>query len=468
MPPPEATLEEVAKEVKNDVKGLNESVKGVKESFEGLEKSLHDLRTDYEEAKSKGDEELGQFKEKHEKQITDFMTRMESFDELIKKANERIDNAETFMTRPEFQGAETPEDRKALLKEAREFKASYFAVRGKRFTEEDLEEVDYDEMKEYNRVFRKFLRKGDDATKGAKPEDVKALQAGVDPDGGYLVTPQVSNRIVQKMFEISPIRSIATIERISTDIFRIPVDKEDVDLEWVGETNLPSTSGTPKVDMKEIPAHEVATRPKAYQQLLEDAAYDVEGWLARKLADRFARGEATEFVKGNSPAKPRGFTTYPAGTSWGQIQQIATGADSSYTYAGLINIMTALKEKYLTNAVWVTNRASMAKFLVLQDGANQYIFAPSLLQGPGGVRVFSPVLLGFPLKLAADMPALATNSLSCAFGDFREGYIIVDRLGMTVQRDPFTQKPAIEFYTRKRVGGDVVNFEAIVLGKCNT
>ncbi len=310
---------------------------------------------------------------------------------------------------------------------------------------------------EHKAAFRAYLRKGDDA--GLAQIELKALSVGTDPEGGYTVTPAMSETIVATVFDSSPVRAVAAVEAIGSDSLELLVDKADAGAGWVAETGTPAETTSPDLAKVIIPVHEVYAEPRATQKLIDDSSIDIESWLAVKVADKFARMEATAFVGGTGVGQPRGYLTYPAGTAWSQIEQIVSGSTSLLTADGLIDLQHGLKEAYDAGAVWLVNRSTLGAIRKLTDANNQYLWQPGLQSG--GVET----LLGRPIHTASDMPAVAANALAVAYGDFRRGYQIVDRIGIRVLRDPFTAKPFVKFYSTKRVGGDVVNFEAIKLQK---
>lgn len=313
------------------------------------------------------------------------------------------------------------------------------------------------QLRDYKAAYGEYLRRGE--ADGLAELETKALSVGSDPDGGYTVTPEMSERIVTTVFESSPIRRLATVETISSSSLELIVDDDEPGAGWVAETGSRTETTTPQVRKKEIVAHELYAEPRATQKLLDDAGFPLETWLAGKVADRFARMEATAFVSGDGVGKPRGILTYPAGTSYGQIEQVNSGGASALTADGLIDLQNALKEAYLSDAVWVMKRSTIAEVRKLKDSNGQYLWQPGLAQGD------PPTLLGHPVVAADDMPAIAANALAVAFGNFGAAYTVVDRIGIRVLRDPFTAKPWVKFYTTKRVGGDVVNFEAIKIQK---
>lgn len=321
------------------------------------------------------------------------------------------------------------------------------------------------DMDAYKAAFDTFIRKGEEVM---GPDERKALSVGTDPDGGYVVNPDLSGRIVMKVFETSPMRAYASIQVISTDALEGLYDLNEASSGWVGETESRSETNTPQIGKWRIPAHELYAKPKATQKLLDDASINMEAWLASKVAEKFARDEAAAFVTGNGINKPRGFLTYTAGTTLpGTIEQFPTGASAALASApdggdALINALYGLKQQYRANATWFMNRATTKLVRKAKDSDGAYLWSPGIQAGQPAT------LLGYPVAAFEDMPDPAASSLSIAVGDMREAYQIVDRLGIRTLRDPYSAKPYVEFYTTKRVGGDVVNFEAIKLIRFNT
>ncbi len=308
----------------------------------------------------------------------------------------------------------------------------------------------------YEKAFTSYLRKGVD---NGLEVQVKALSVGSDPDGGYLVTPTMSQKIVTAIFETSPIRQLASVETISSDALEMLDDHNAAAAGWVAETGMPSETSAPQIAKRSILAHELYAQPKATQKLIDDSAINVEEWLARKVADIFGRMENAAFVNGTGVGQPRGFLTYAAGTAWGQIQQVSSGVSGQITGDKLIEVFYALKDAYMRRASFMMNRSVAQQVRTLKTSTNQYLWQPGLSAGA------PDTLLGVPVYMASDMPVAASASLSVAVGDFQSAYQVVDRLGISVLRDPFTEKPFVKFYTTKRTGGDVVNFEAIKILK---
>lgn len=311
---------------------------------------------------------------------------------------------------------------------------------------------------EYQKAFCNYLRKGMDA--GLEAIESKALSVGSDPDGGYLVTPSMSENIVKVIAENSPMREIASVEVISSDALEIIQDKDEASAGWTTETGTVSDTNTPQIAKKNIPVHELYAQPKATQKLVDDSAIDIEAWLAEKVSEVFYRLENKAFIDGDGVGSPRGILTYSAGTDWGEIQQVNSGASAALTADGLVQLYYALKDEYARNATFLMNRSSIQAVRLLKEATtDQYLWQPGLSAGA------PDTLLGVPVMQAADMPEVSGGNLSVAVGDFARAYQIVDRIGIRTLRDPFTEKPFVKFYTTKRVGGDVVNFEAIKIQK---
>ncbi|MEZ5691493.1 MAG: phage major capsid protein [Rickettsiales bacterium] len=311
---------------------------------------------------------------------------------------------------------------------------------------------------EYSKAFRNYLRKGVEVN--LDNLQTKALSVGSDPDGGYLVTPHMSAKITQSVFESSPLRQLASVETISTDSLELIDDHDQAAAGWTSETAAVSDTATPTIAKKSISTFELYAQPKATQKLVDDSAIDIESWLAGKIADIFSRKENTAFISGDGTTQPKGILTYTAGTSWGEIEQVNSGVDGALTADSIINLFYSLKDAYTKRASFLMNRTVVQSVRLLkQSGTGQYLWQPSLAAGA------PDTLMGVPVYMAVDMPVAASNSLSVAVGDFTAAYQIVDRKSINILRDPFTEKPFVKFYATKRVGGDVINFEAIKLLK---
>jgi len=326
---------------------------------------------------------------------------------------------------------------------------------------EAFQPLDEKGLDEYKAAHARYMRKGD---RLLSADEMKTLSVGSDPDGGYYVTPDTGGRIVKKVYETSPIRQIASQQTISTDALEGIEDLDEAGAGYAGEKVLSGDQKTPQVGKWRIPVFWIDTEPKTTQQLLDDSAVDVEAWLSGKVADKFGRFENREFVTGATNI--RGFTSYDIaedsgdGVAWGKIGYVKTGVSSDFAASNpadqVFDLIGLLKAAYLPNARFVTRRSVVTKVRKFKDGTtNAYLWQPSFVLGD------PERIAGYPVTRAEDMPALASGSLSLAFGDFEQGYQIVDRQGIRVLRDNLTSKPYVKFYTTKRTGGGVLNFEAI-------
>lgn len=323
--------------------------------------------------------------------------------------------------------------------------------------------IELDPYRMYCKAHDKWVRKGEHALSG---EELKSLQVGVDPDGGYLTPADYSGRMVTALFDLSPIRQIAAVQEISSDRLDGIDDPNEASFGWVSEVAARTATNTPQVGKWEIVAQEMYAAPQATQRVLDDAAIDVEAWLAAKIADKFARAEGKAFVVGTGVGQPRGFTTYTTvqtnddSRTWGQLESVKSGASAAFAADPnggdvLFDLIAAFRPPYLANARWVTRRDVIAKIRKMKATTGNYLWQPGLIAGQ------PDLLAGYPITIAQDMPALASASLSLALGDFKQAYQIVDRLGVRTLRDPFTNKPYVIFYTTKRTGGAVINYQAV-------
>lgn len=392
------------------------------------------------------------------KSVTDLEAKLERINDAMSDFSQRkaeLDAALALATRPAAEA-------KAAENVAAE--TSQFNLHRKSFGGRFIDDVSQEGYGQYKGAFWSFLRKGNlDALSDVER---KALVAGTDADGGYLLPPPTVGAIVRKLFEISPMRQFATVQPVSTDALEGMNDLDEASAGWVGELGTRNDTNTPTVGKYRLEAHEMYAMPKASQKLLDDAAVDVEAWLANKVSDKFARVENTAFFSGTGVGQPRGFTTYPtaatadASRAWGTLEHVKTGANGDFAGSSpadpLFDLIAAFKTAKLSGARWLTNRAVVAKIRKFKEATtNAYMWQPGLTAGQ------PDMLLGFPVSIAQEMPALATGSLSLALGNFRDAYLILDRIGIRTLRDPYTDKPYIKFYSTKRVGGGVVDFEAL-------
>ena len=331
-------------------------------------------------------------------------------------------------------------------------------------------EVDAKGYTEYKSAFFKVMT--GTPLDNLSSDERKAMSAGSDPDGGYLLPPSTVGRMVSKLYEQSTMRQLANVQTISTDKLEGIVDNNEADAGWVSELGTRPDTTTPQVGKYEIQAHEMYAMPKASQKILDDAAVNVESWLAGKVADKFARVEGAGFTTGTGVGQPRGLFSYTTAAtgddsrSWGQFEHVVTGANGAFhtTKADpLQDLLGAFKDQYLQRATWLMRREVRTAIRKMKEAtSDRYLWEPSLQMGQ------PDRLLGYPARVDQYVPAIATGSLSLAFGDIAEAYTIVDRMGIRTLRDPFTAKPYVVFYSTKRTGGGAVNFEAVKFLKFST
>ncbi|MFV0473511.1 MAG: phage major capsid protein [Pikeienuella sp.] len=315
-----------------------------------------------------------------------------------------------------------------------------------------------------------YLRAGDDSALRALPLEGKGMTTGVLADGGYLVDPVTSERIMGVLRASSSIRSIATVAAVEAGVYDVLVDHADIGAGWASETGTLAETDTPQIDRISIPLHELSASPKASQRLLDDSAFDIEGWLAERIADRFTRAENAAFVSGDGVDKPTGFLTYSAlpneDWAWGSIGYVPSGAAGDFAAAGpadaIVDLIYSLGAEYRVNASFVMNSKTAGAVRKMKDADGRFLWAESMAAGQPAR------LMGYPVVIAEDMPDIAADAAAIAFGDFGAGYTIAERPDLRVMRDPYSAKPHVLFYASKRVGGDVTDFAAIKLLKFAT
>jgi HK97 family phage major capsid protein len=337
---------------------------------------------------------------------------------------------------------------------------------------------------EYRSAFEKWLRNPREAEQrlwaATKELQTKYRSMGLEQKavqtatltgaaGGFALPEQIEQTIARLTVDVSPIRSIATVRTVGTPDYKELFDVNGAAFEWVGETGTRSQTATP--DLAEVaPTFGMASaRPRASEESLDDLFFDVEGWLQQSVAETLALGEGTAFVSGNGTNRPTGFLAGPAAVAtddktraFGTLQYIPTlvagalpaSADTFY------DLIYSLRARYRANARFVTSKVVLAGLRKYKDSTGQYLWQPSLSLGQ------PENFMGYPITEAEDMPAIAANAIPLAFGDFREGYLIADRVGIRVTRDEITLPGFVQWYVRRRVGGKVRNSPAIKLLKC--
>ena len=440
---------------------MNDDLKTIAQTLEDQGKALKAFREANDELlKAKADGKAFGDLEAKVKTLGDELDKLDdiktAIEELQKKANRPQNDSEVksaadlaeevksfnIMLRADFQSKGKPAPSEVDAKGYTEYKSAFFKV----MTGTPLDNLSSDER--------------------------KAMSAGSDPDGGYLLPPSTVGRMVSKLYEQSTMRQLATEQTISTDKLEGIVDNNEADAGWVSELGTRSDTTTPQVGKYEIGAHEMYAMPKASQKILDDAATNVEAWLAGKVADKFARVEGAGFTTGTGVGQPRGLFSYTTAATgddsraWGQFEHVVTGANGAFhtTKADpLQDLIGAFKDQYLNGASWLMRRELRTDIRKMKEAtSDRYLWEPSLQMGQ------PDRLLGYPARVDQYVPAKATGSLSLAFGNFAEAYTIVDRMGIRTLRDPYTAKPYVVFYSTKRTGGGAVNFEAVKFLKLST
>ncbi len=342
-------------------------------------------------------------------------------------------------------------------------KAADWAAKAAHWTNRKNDGWNAERMSEYKAAYTALMRANFDRDM-ITDDERKALSVGQDSQGGYYVYPDLSGRVVSKVFETSIMRAYASIQVIGTDALEGYYDNDEVGFGWVSELEARPNTSTPATGKWRIPVHEMYAMPDASQTVLDDAIVNLEQWLQGKITDKFARAENQSFVTGDGTGKPRGFLSYADGTDLtNSIKRIQTGVSGGFAATpngpdALVDALYDLKAAYMSNATWFMNRATMAAVRKLRDDDGRMVWSDSIAAGQPAT------LLGYPVAPAfEDMPNIAAGSLSIAVGDMRAAYQIVDREGMRMLRDPYTAKPKVQFYATKRTGGDMINGEALRL-----
>jgi len=317
---------------------------------------------------------------------------------------------------------------------------------------------------EYTAAFKAHMRKGDRA-----PADIQAaMSKGTDADGGYLAPVEWDRTITNKLKQISPIRAHARVVTISTAGFKKLFNDRAVGSGWVGETASRPATTTPQIGALEFNTGEIYANPAISQQLLDDAAVDLESWLGDEVDTEFARQEGIAFLSGDGTNKPHGILTYVTGAAnddrhpFGAIPVVNSGAAAAVTADGILDLVYSLPSEFTANAKLFINRQSMLAVRKLKDGNGVYLWQPSYASGQ------PQTLAGETVVEVPGMPAIAADAIAALYGDMDATYLVIDRVGIRVLRDPYTNKPFVHFYTTKRVGGGVHNPEPMRALKIGT
>ncbi len=325
-------------------------------------------------------------------------------------------------------------------------------------------------------AFNAFTRQGIDA--GLRDLEIQAaMSVGTSADGGFTVPVELDRNIQALMLNTNPMRQLANVVQVGSPTYQKLVAIHGAASGWVGETAARGTTNSPQFAQVTPFMGELYANPKTTQQLLDDAFFDVEAWLAGEIADQFAIAEGTAFTSGDGVTKPKGFLAYATAATvdgvraFGTLQHVPTGAAADFLAASatvspadvLMDLIYSLKAAFRVGASWQMNKLSIAKLRKVKDTVGDYIWTPPTAEGIANGQ--AGALLGYSINENEDMPVFGANALPIGFGNWKAGYTIVDRVGTRVLRDPFTDKPYINFYTTKRVGGMLVDSEAIKLLK---
>jgi len=312
---------------------------------------------------------------------------------------------------------------------------------------------------EYKSAFCNYVRKG--VQHNLSNLEYKSSLANNDSEFGYSITNRMAEQLFDLLIDSSIMRKIAKVTEVSTDALELIEDRGETDAGWSKDADkIINDGGAVNPSRKLILVHELYAQPRITQKLLDDPRIDAEEWIMKKLIDIFAKKENHAFINGDGDGKPRGILSYQSGKEWGKIEQITTTKKGEITAESIMNLFFSLKAIYAPNAKFLMSRSAIQAIRMLKDEkSGRYLWSPS-------VSVETPnTILGAEVIESSDMPEVKENNLSVAFADFKLAYQIVDRSGMNFLRDPYTGKPYVKYYALKRVGGDVVNFDAIKLLK---
>lgn len=388
---------------------------------------LHEVLSAFESFKAANDARLAAIETKRADVLLE--EKVSRIDEAVSRAQDRLDRALSDARRPSL-GVDAP-----------------------------LARVD-----ERKAAFERYIKTGE--TPSVLLE-AKGLSEGVASAGGYVAPPELERQILRRLAATSPMREICQVRTIGAGTFRKPVSPAGLAAAWVAETAVRPETTAPSLEVIDFPAGELYANPAATQALLDDAYVNIDEWLAEEVQDAFAAQETSAFISGDGVNKPKGLLAYTAAPDssqmWGEMGYVATGVAGGFAATNptdkLIDLIYATRAQYRQNGRFVLNRRTVSAVRKFKDSQGNYIWNAALQPGQ------SASLLGFPVTEIEAMPDMAAGSLAVAFGDFEKAYLIVDRAGVRVLRDPYSAKPHVLFYTTKRVGGGVQNFDAVKLLK---
>lgn len=314
------------------------------------------------------------------------------------------------------------------------------------------------EQAEHKAAFMNWIRKGEEGN--LRSLERKAMTVGSDPDGGYLVGEEMEAGIDRLVGATVSMMRLATVRSVGATVYKRRVRTRGAGYGWAGEEETPTETTAPQYAMLSFEPGKIWAEPQVSSDLLEDAEFDIESEIMDALEQDFGEGIGAALVTGNGINRPRGITSYTtvanASYAWGSIGYVASGAAGAFDDSdAFIDLIHALKPAYRANGQFLMNDLTLSGIRKMKDGEGNYLWQPSLQLG------VPDRLLGYPTNTDDNMPDIAANSLSIAFGDFKKAYVVVNRRGTAMLRDPYTAKPFVKFYTTKRVGGGIMNYEAM-------
>jgi HK97 family phage major capsid protein len=418
--------------------------------------AIDKINTAFTEYKKTNDERIEAIKSG--KSTADLDAKLARMDEAMTSMTEqksRLEKVETKLARP---GAFSGGDREQReSQEETEYKeALYDWIRAPK---------DFDREQRMHQSYKALEAKGN-----AGPGERRATQAtvGNNAAGGYALPEVIERTIARLSADISPIRQIATVRPVGTTDYKELFDIGGAGFEWVGETDTRNQTDTPNL-VEVAPTFGMASaKPQASEESLDDLFFNVEDWLTSSASESMAVGEGAAFIRGDGNKKPTGILGGPAPVAtadaqraFGTLQYLASGQAAALPSNPevFLDMVYSLRARYRNNAQWLTSKLILAAMRKYKDGDGRYLWQPALTAGQPAT------FLGYGITEAEDMPGLAANAFPLAFGDFKEGYLICDRVGMRITRDEITTPGFVKFYVRKRVGGKLRNTQAIKLLK---
>lgn len=422
-------------------------------SIKSVADALDKIATTFDEYKKTNDQRIAAIKEG--KSTSDMDAKLARMDEAITALNEqkgRLEQLEKRLARP---GAAGGGDDRATP-EAEAYKTAFLG-----WVRNPMDVRRQQDLQQRAKELRKVESKADDD--GFETRAVQTV-VGTGSAGGFALPEVIERAIARLSVDISPIRQIATVRTVGSPDYKELFDVNGAAFEWLGEAATRNQTNTP--DLAEVaPTFGLASaKPQASEESLDDLFFDVENWLVMSAAEAIAQGEGAAFVAGNGTNRPTGFlsgpaplTTSDASRAFGTLQYIASGQAAALPTSADIfyDLIYSLRARYRANARWATSKLVLAAMRKYKDSQNQYLWQPSLVTDQPAT------FMGYPITEAEDMPVVAANAFPLAFGDFKEGYLIADRVGMRMTRDEITTPGFVKFYVRKRVGGKLRNTQAI-------